>query len=586
MSASSDLRATAGRATVSTAALAVAAISLAPLLVVASRAFGAPWHEVTAYLLRPRMGELVGHTLALVGVTVPATVVLGIGCAWLVERTDVPAPSLWRILLTAPLAVPAFVSSYAWTSAVPGMEGLGGAALVTTLAYLPFVLLPVAAVLRDLDLADEEVARSLGLGPRAAVLRTVLPRLRPAASGGALLVALHLLAEFGVLEMMRYPTVTTAILTQYSMGFSNDEGAMLAMVLVVMCLALLGLEMLLRGPARTARLGRGVHQRAGRSALGPWRWPATLLLAVVVLLPYVAGSLVCLATGWDLVAFLPTTPLRVAANRVNIAEAILAESGGDDGSRRRLTLYRDLLAEVDDPNHAGGRIRRQILGFDPARASLIELHGDLASARGVAVLVPGVNTTMEGSAANAATARRFVTGSEGDVAMITYLGGPFPQVHNPLAVLLDAADPDKAQDMAPRLVAFSEDVERTVKERRASMLSPGGVRYDRKTVSGRHIEFVYTPLANGGLLGMHRDITELKDREQAVEQARRQRRQGAPDRPRHRPCRRPSGAGSPGPDRSCRPWSGSSGCRTRPRRPARHGARSRAACRRSGRSTT
>ena len=155
-------------------------------------------------------------------------------------------------------------------------------------------------------------------------------------------------------------------------------------------------------------------------------------------------------------------PLRVAANRVNIAEAILAESGGDDGSRRRLALYRDLLAEVDDPNHAGGRIRRQILGFDPARASLIELHGDLASARGVAVLVPGVNTTMEGSAANAATARRFVTGSEGDVAMITYLGGPFPQVRNPLAVLLDAADPDKAQDMAPRLVAFSEDVERTV----------------------------------------------------------------------------------------------------------------------------
>ena len=39
-----------------------------------------------------------------------------------------------------------------------------------------------------------------------------------------------------------------------------------------------------------------------------------LVVAVVVLLPYVAGSFVCLATGWDLVAFLPTTPLRVAAN--------------------------------------------------------------------------------------------------------------------------------------------------------------------------------------------------------------------------------------------------------------------------------
>ncbi|TRW78973.1 alpha/beta hydrolase [Mycolicibacterium sp. 018/SC-01/001] len=155
-------------------------------------------------------------------------------------------------------------------------------------------------------------------------------------------------------------------------------------------------------------------------------------------------------------------PLRAAANRINIAEAILAESGADDGSRRRLALYRDLLAEVDDPAHPGRRIRRQILGFDPARSSLLELHGDLASARGVAVLVPGVNTTIEGSAANSATARRFVSGSGGEAAVITYLGGPFPQVHNPLDVLLEAADPDRALDMAPRLVAFTEDVERTV----------------------------------------------------------------------------------------------------------------------------
>ena len=48
------------------------------------------------------------------------------------------------------------------------------------------------------------------------------------------------------------------------------------------------------------------------------------------------------------------------------------------------------------------------------------------------------------------------------------------------------------------------------------MLTPGGVRYDRKTVSGRHIEFNYKPLADGGLLGVHRDITELKDREEAL----------------------------------------------------------------------
>jgi len=155
-------------------------------------------------------------------------------------------------------------------------------------------------------------------------------------------------------------------------------------------------------------------------------------------------------------------PMRVAANRRNIAAALLAEPGRDPGSLRRIDLYRELLGEVDDPAHPGGRIPRQILGFDPGRSSLIELHGDLATARSVAVLVPGVNTTVEGSAANSATARRFVSGSHGDVAVITYLGGTFPQVHDPLAVLLDAADPHSALEMAPRLVAFSEDVERTV----------------------------------------------------------------------------------------------------------------------------
>ena len=66
----------------------------------------------------------------------------------------------------------------------------------------------------------------------------------------------------------------------------------------------------------------------------------------------------------------------------------------------------------------------------------------------------------------------------------------------------------------------TDDVERTVKERRAMMLTPGGVRYERKTVSGRHLEFNYQPLADGGLLGVHRDITEIKEREQAIEQAR------------------------------------------------------------------
>jgi hypothetical protein len=149
--------------------------------------------------------------------------------------------------------------------------------------------------------------------------------------------------------------------------------------------------------------------------------------------------------------------MRVAANRVNIAQAII-----DTEDPGRATVYRGLLGEIDDPARSGQRVDRQILAFDPARASLVEFNGNLSTAKSVAVLVPGLNTTIEGSAANTATARRFVSATRGEVATITYLGGRFPQGRNVASALVDAANPRYALDMAPRLVAFSEDVDRTV----------------------------------------------------------------------------------------------------------------------------
>ena len=155
--------------------------------------------------------------------------------------------------------------------------------------------------------------------------------------------------------------------------------------------------------------------------------------------------------------------MRAAANRVNIAQAIADERRDDGpGSQRRIAFYQGLLAEVDDPTRSGRRVDRQILAFDPDRASLIELNGNLATAKSLAVMVPGMNTTIADSAANTKTARRFVSATRGEVATITYLGGTFPRGDNVVAGVADAADPRYALEMAPRLVAFSEDVDRTV----------------------------------------------------------------------------------------------------------------------------
>jgi hypothetical protein len=150
-------------------------------------------------------------------------------------------------------------------------------------------------------------------------------------------------------------------------------------------------------------------------------------------------------------------PARIAENRLRIARALLEES-----SAARADLFRSLLAEIDDPAGGSARIDRQILEFDPAHDVLVELNGDLGTAQHVAVLVPGMNTTLDGSATTTRTARSFVTASGGAVAAITYLGGPFPRSDFLPWAVVDAADPRYALTMAPRLAAFSQEVDRTV----------------------------------------------------------------------------------------------------------------------------
>ncbi len=65
-----------------------------------------------------------------------------------------------------------------------------------------------------------------------------------------------------------------------------------------------------------------------------------------------------------------------------------------------------------------------------------------------------------------------------------------------------------------------EEIEKKVEEIAAIIRNPRGGRYERQTSSGQYLEFNYTPLSDGGTLGVYRDITELRNREQLVEQAR------------------------------------------------------------------
>jgi len=261
---------------VGAAAVLVSVLALLPLGFVLWVGIHTGWETASSLIFRPRVGELLINTGLLVVLTIPLCMVLAVALAWLTERSDLPAARTWAWLAVAPLAVPAFVHSYAWMTVAPNLHGLPGAVLVSVIAYFPFLYLPVSAAMRRLDPGMEDTAASLGLGPWAVFFRVVLPQLRLAVCGGSLLIGLHLLAEYGLYVMIRFDTFTTAIVDQFQSTYNGPAANMLSGVLVVCCFALLGLESFARGNERYARVGAGAARLPFKRRLG--RFKALCLL--------------------------------------------------------------------------------------------------------------------------------------------------------------------------------------------------------------------------------------------------------------------------------------------------------------------
>ena len=179
-----------------------AVVALIPLVYLVVRVSEAGLARIIEVLVRPRTLETVFTSVSLVLVVVTACLLIGIPTAWLVARSALPLRGMWLVLVALPLAIPSYVAAYAWLAQFPAMHGFWAAALILTLVSSPYIVLPVTAAFRASDPALEEVARSLGRGPFRAFATTTLPQAWPAAAGGALLVALYVLSDFGAVALL------------------------------------------------------------------------------------------------------------------------------------------------------------------------------------------------------------------------------------------------------------------------------------------------------------------------------------------------------------------------------------------------
>lgn len=299
-----------------------ALVALLPLVYLLIRAGGAGWQAIWEILAQERTAALAARSLAMAAAVAGTCVAAGIPLAWVITRTDVPGGRWWLIVAALPLAIPSYVTAFAWVAIIPSLQGAIATWFILSLSCLPYVVLPVAAVLSRVDPGLEEVARTLGSGPSAAFRRAVAPLLVPAAAAGGLLVALYVLSDFGAVSILRFDSFTRVIYTSYRASFDRTNAAVLALVLVLLALVFVLLERRVRGRHRNWRVGGGVARRGARISLGRRRWLAFSVLAVAYGLAVAFPAVVLvqlMARGeraWDPVQWLAAAGNTVRASAI------------------------------------------------------------------------------------------------------------------------------------------------------------------------------------------------------------------------------------------------------------------------------
>jgi len=223
------------------------------------------------------------RTLGLVAAVVPTAFLLALPLAALAAFTDFRPRGLLALVGLLPLALPPYVLAYAWLAAtgpgglfgawLPRLEGFWGAWWVLSVYTAPYFFLALQSAFARLSPAPLEAARTLGVGLFEAFFRVVLPLLAPAVWAGALVVALHVLGDFGVVGLMRYETLSYALYYAYETAYDRAQAARYALWLLVLAAVLLGFD------ARLRRRQAPPEQRGQiRFPLGPLRVAAWVYL--------------------------------------------------------------------------------------------------------------------------------------------------------------------------------------------------------------------------------------------------------------------------------------------------------------------
>ena len=249
--------------------IAVAALVATPIIFTIYSAVIADL-ELWTRLYDTRLKVILPNTLKLLASVGFMTALIGVSTAWIVTRYDFPGRKIWQWALILPLAVPGYVLAYAyasimapggvfqstWTSlfgdiiSPPNLYSFWGVSMVLSLVNYPYVYLLTRASLLSQNVAYDEAARTLGVSGWKRFWSVNIRLAYPGIVAGIALALMEVMADFGTVAMLRYPTFTEAIYRQMTARFDPSGAAALGSVLVIMTFLLLNLERYFRSRSR------------------------------------------------------------------------------------------------------------------------------------------------------------------------------------------------------------------------------------------------------------------------------------------------------------------------------------------------
>ncbi len=234
---------------------------LLPLISILSNLFG-PAGDAWQHIVDTNLLHYIRTSALLILGTTLLSALIAVSSAWAIAFYDFPGRRFFEWALILPLALPAYISAYAYIGILdydslvqqllapllplPIREyfmSLSGAIFIFAFALYPYLYLITRIAFQRQSRTILESARLLGHSSRSIFWKVALPLSRPAIAAGLALIFMETMNDYGLVKYFGVYTFTTGIFEAWYELDASAAATRLSALLMLLTFGMIGLEL-------------------------------------------------------------------------------------------------------------------------------------------------------------------------------------------------------------------------------------------------------------------------------------------------------------------------------------------------------